>query len=86
VKPAAPPDQMPPPAAPPKTPLTAFMGEVAGQVAPEYQGLAELLVQFRERPQPSDITRALFRAKKLVAVLEEAQRQLIARGAVPPLH
>jgi hypothetical protein len=66
----------------PKTPLTPFFDEVCRHLAPEYQALAELLVNFREKPHPSDVARALFRVKKLAAVLEEAQRQLIARGTV----
>jgi hypothetical protein len=66
-----------------KSPHAPFFEEIAKQAAPEYQGLAELLVLFRENPHPSDLARALFRVKKLSAVLEEAQRQLIARGTLP---
>lgn len=70
-------DQMPPPSpAAPKSPLAPFFAEVARQVTPEYHGLAELLVNFRERPERSDLSKALFHAKKLAAALEEAQRQL----------
>jgi hypothetical protein len=80
------PRDMPQPAQPTMrqlTPLAALLDEVARQVAPEYQGLSELLVNFREKPTRSDVARALFRGRKLVAVLEEAQRQMIARGMLP---
>lgn len=74
---------MPAPAAPPKTPLSAYLDEVKKQMAPELQGLGELLLNFTERPNKSDVSRALFRVKKISAVLEEAQRQMIARGLIP---
>jgi hypothetical protein len=66
----------------PKTPLSPFFDEVMKHLRPEYQALSELLLNFSEKPHPSDVARALFRVKKLAAVLEEAQRQLIARGTV----
>jgi hypothetical protein len=71
---------MPPPKEAPKNP---FYEEIVKQLAPDYQALAEILVNLREKPQRSDISRALFRAKKLSAVLEEAHRQMIARGMLP---
>lgn len=74
---------MPPPAAAPKTPLAAYLDELKKQMAPEFQGLGELFVSFTEKPNKNDVARALFRVKKISAVLEEAQRQMIARGMIP---
>lgn len=67
----------------PKSQWKPFFDEVALQLQPEWHGLAELLVNFREKPHPTDLARALFRARKFTAVLEEAQRQVIARGSAP---